>query len=99
MIIVTGSVKVSEDALEQAIKMSHSHVKRSRNEPGCISHDVHIDSENSNRLVLVEHWQDITSLEKHFQIPESGGFIQAIAELPVVAPELKIYLSDEITRH
>jgi quinol monooxygenase YgiN len=99
MIIVFGSVTVREDALEQAITLSHSHVTRSRNEPGCISHAVHIDSENSNRLVFVEHWQDMGSLEKHFQVPESGEFIQAMAELAVVAPELKMYQADEITRH
>ena len=53
MIIVVGSVTVREDALEQAITLSHSHVTRSRKEPGCISHVVHINSENSNRLVFV----------------------------------------------
>ena len=53
MIIVLGSVTVREDALEQAITLSHRHVTRSRKEPGCISHVVHINSENSNRLVFV----------------------------------------------
>ena len=99
MIIVLGSVTVREDALEHAITLSHSHVARSRNEPGCISHAAHIDSENSNRLVFVEHWQDMASLEKHFQVPESGEFIQAMAELAILAPELKMYQADEITRH
>jgi hypothetical protein len=41
----------------------------------------------------------MASLEKHFQVPESGEFIQAMAELAVVAPELKMYQADEITRH
>lgn len=99
MIIVLGSVTVREDALEQAITLSHSHVTRSRSEPGCLSHAVHVDSENSHRLVFVEHWQDMASLEKHFQVPESGEFIQAMAKLAEVAPELKMYKADEITRH
>ena len=99
MILVLGSVTVREDALEEAVALSHSHVQRSRAEPGCISHAVHIDGENANRLVFVEHWQDMTSLEKHFQVPESGEFVQAMAKLAVVAPELKIYQADEITRH
>ena len=99
MIIVLGSVTVREDALEHAITLSRSHVTRSRNGSRCISHAVHIGSENSNRLVFVEHWQYMTSLEKHFQVPESGEFIQAMAELAVVAPELNMYQSDEITQH
>jgi|TARA_B100001059_G_scaffold225513_1_gene252795 quinol monooxygenase YgiN len=53
MIIVVGSVTVREDALEQAITFSQSHVTRSRKEPGCISHVVHIISEDSIRLVFV----------------------------------------------
>ena len=99
MIIVLGSVTVREDSLEQAVAISHTHVERSRGEPGCISHAVHIDATNANRLVFVEHWEDMASLEKHFQVPASGEFVQAMAKLAVVAPELKIYQADEITRH
>ena len=99
MIIVLGSVTVREDTLEQALTLSHSHVARSRSEAGCISHNVNIDGENANRLVFVEQWQDMASLEKHFQVPESGEFVQAMAKLAEVAPELKIYQADEITRH
>ena len=99
MIIVLGSVTVREEALEQAVAISHTHVQRSRGEAGCISHAVHIDGENPNRLKFVEQWQDMASLEKHFQVPESGEFVQAMAKLAIVAPELKIYQANEITRH
>ena len=99
MIIVIGSVTVRENSLESAVALSQEHVNRSRTEPGCISHAVHIDSENSNRLVFVEHWEDLSCLEKHFQVQASAEFVQAMAELAEVAPQLKIYQADEITRH
>ena len=46
MIVVTGSVTAREDSFQEARRLSLEHVLRSRKEPGCISHAVHIDCEN-----------------------------------------------------
>ena len=99
MIIVLGSVTVREESLEKALELSLQHVSRSRSEPGCISHAVHIDSEDTNRLMFVEQWQDMESLETHFQVPESAEFVAAMAEIGTVAPQLKIYNASELPRH
>jgi quinol monooxygenase YgiN len=55
MIVVTGSVTAREDSLGEISRLSLEHVHRSRGEPGCISHAVHVDCENPLRLVFVEH--------------------------------------------
>ncbi|NKB35499.1 MAG: antibiotic biosynthesis monooxygenase [Pseudomonadales bacterium] len=99
MIIVIGSVTVREEALEDALELSLEHVKRSRQEPGCISHAVHIDSEDSNRLVFVERWEDMEHLEQHFRVPDSSEFVQNMATLATVAPTMELYQSDAIQRH
>jgi quinol monooxygenase YgiN len=54
MIVVTGSVTARQDSFDQVRKLSLEHVHRSRGEPGCISHAVHIDCENPLRLVFFE---------------------------------------------
>ena len=45
MIVVTGSV-TARQTLRRGPQLSLEHVHRSRTEPGCISHAVHVDCEN-----------------------------------------------------
>ena len=56
MIVVTGSVTARADSADEVRKLSLEHVHRSRTEPGCISHAVHVDCENPRRLVFFEQW-------------------------------------------
>jgi quinol monooxygenase YgiN len=54
MIVVTGSITARADSFEEVRKLSLEHVRRSRTEPGCISHAVQVDYENPLRLVFFE---------------------------------------------
>ncbi|MGX1108060.1 putative quinol monooxygenase [Bradyrhizobium elkanii] len=58
MIVVTGSVTARPDSFDEVRRLSLEHVHRSRTEPGCISHAVHVDCENPLRLVFFEQWAD-----------------------------------------
>lgn len=91
MVIVLGSIIVKEGRVEEALKISQQHVNRSRNEPGCIAHDVHIDSENPQRLVFVEKWSDHASLSLHFKESTSIEFVNKIKEIVTHSPEMTIY--------
>ena len=91
MIIVLGSIIVKEGCVEKALKISQQHVNRSRGEPGCIAHDVHIDSENSQRLVFVEKWSDQASLTQHFKEATSISFVNKIKEVVTNQPEMAVY--------
>ena len=74
MIVVTGSVTARQDTFDQVRKLSLEHVHRSRKEPGCISHAVHVDCENPLRLMFFEQWADSAALQAHFAVPASGEF-------------------------
>src|SRR6202050_3084422 len=54
MIVVTGSVTARERTFDEVRQLSLEHVHRSRNEPGCISHAVHVDCEDPLRLVFLQ---------------------------------------------
>jgi quinol monooxygenase YgiN len=71
MILVTGSVTAREDSFDEILRLSQEHVNRSRAEPGCIAHAVHVDCENPLRLVFFERWADRDALLKHFALPAS----------------------------
>lgn len=96
MVIVIGSVLVNAGSQERALEICQAHVMRSRSEPGCISHAVHIDSENPQRLVFVERWEDYAALQTHFRVPESGDFVQELGKLAAEAPEMSIYEAEAI---
>ena len=96
MIIVIGSILTNGENRAAILAESVEHCRRSRAEPGCISHNVHTDCEEPDRLVFVERWADGKSLAEHFAVSESGAFVQSVSKLSTEAPEMKIYAADEI---
>jgi quinol monooxygenase YgiN len=91
MIVVTGSVTAREDSFDQVQQLSLEHVRRSRQEPGCISHAVHVDCEDPLRLVFIEQWADRAALLAHFAVPASRDFVRALQPLAASATTLELY--------
>lgn len=91
MIIVLGNISVKETNIDQAMSLSQEHVARSRTEPGCISHAVYLDPEQSGRLVFVEKWSDMESLQLHFKVPASAQFVKALESLATDKPIIEIF--------
>jgi quinol monooxygenase YgiN len=91
MIVVTGSVTARDDSFNEVRKLSLEHVHRSRKEPGCISHAVHVDCENPMRLVFIEQWTDRAALLAHFAVPASREFVRALQPLAAAAATLELY--------
>jgi quinol monooxygenase YgiN len=91
MIIVLGSIVAKPDTLEALRTSSLEHVHRSRTEPGCISHAVHVDSENPMKLVFVEKWKDAAALATHFKVKGSIDFVVKARALGAEAPVIEIF--------
>jgi quinol monooxygenase YgiN len=91
MIIVLGSAIAQPGHFDEALALSEAHVARSRKEPGCMAHAVHVDTENPLRLVFVEQWADMAALQAHFKVPESRAFGKALASLSSQPPDIALY--------
>lgn len=91
MVIVTGSVRARPDSIERVLALSLEHVRRSREEPGCLLHSVHHDAEDSLRLVFLEHWLDADALWTHFAVPASRAFARDLAALGDGSPDIAVY--------
>ncbi len=91
MIVVTGSVTARQDSFTEIRRLSLEHVHRSRKEPGCISHAVHVDCENPMRLVFLEQWSDRAALLAHFAVPASRDFVRALQPLADAATTIELY--------
>ena len=51
MLIVTGSATARPETIAEMTALALEHVRRSRAEPGCLSHEVHVDAENLLRHI------------------------------------------------
>jgi quinol monooxygenase YgiN len=91
MIVVTGSVTARQDSFAEIRQLSLEHVRRSRDEPGCISHAVHVDCENPLRLVFFEQWADRDALLAHFAVPASREFVKSLQALAAAAATIELY--------
>jgi len=90
MLIVTGSVTARPETFEQLLEAALAHVRRSRAEPGCLSHSVHVDCENPMRLFFYEEWEDRAALDAHFAVPESLDYMKTARELAASGTKIKI---------
>jgi len=52
MIIVTGNIVAKAQTLDELFVLALEHSRRSRIEPGCLSHAIHQDCENQLRFVF-----------------------------------------------
>ena len=91
MIVVTGDAIAKPETFDEVRRLSLEHVHRSRTEPGCISHAVHIDCENPLRFVFVEQWVDGRALMAHFQVPPSREFVKALRGMLSEPSTIQIY--------
>ena len=98
MIAVLGSVLIRHGHIQEALRLSHEHVVRSRAEPGCISHGVHQDTENPQRLLFVEEWSDQAALTQHFKVPASGHFVKALSAVAAQAPNMPPYEAKPLSK-
>jgi quinol monooxygenase YgiN len=91
MLIVTGSLVGRQESFEELRAQALEHVRRSRGEPGCLSHSVHVDCENPLRLVFVEEWESREALLAHFAVPESRGFVKSARALAAEVSPIGIF--------
>ncbi|WP_441235760.1 putative quinol monooxygenase [Bradyrhizobium sp. 930_D9_N1_4] len=98
MIVVTGSVTARPETFDEVRRLSLAHVHRSREEPGCISHAVHVDCENPLRLVFFEQWADRAALATHFAVPASGEFVRSLRSLAMGPTTLELYDASKLEK-
>lgn len=90
MLVVTGSVTARPETFEALKAAALEHVRRSRTEPGCLTHSVHVDAENPLRLFFYEEWEDRAALDAHFAVPESLAYMRISRQLAASGDRIRI---------
>ncbi|MEO8456906.1 MAG: putative quinol monooxygenase [Chloroflexota bacterium] len=97
MIIITGTILAKADNINELRAACLEHTRRSRTEPGCLSHDVFVDAENPLRLFFFEMWADQAAVTAHFAVPESRGIVKTLNALAAEPPVMRIYNAEATT--
>jgi quinol monooxygenase YgiN len=97
MIIIVGAITGAEATIDELIGLSLEHVRRSRLEPGCLSHEVARDVENPLRLVFTERWADMAAVKTHFAVPASGEFVRTAMAMGDAPPTLELFEASPMT--
>ena len=90
MILIAGSILARPETFAALREAGIEHSRRSRSEPGCIAHNIHVDCENPLRLVFVEKWQDRAAVAAHFKVKASIDFVVAARKLAAGAPAMDV---------
>jgi len=98
MILVTGSVLARADTFDEVRRLGIEHSTRSRAEPGCVSHNVHVDCENPLRLFFFEHWANEQALRDHFAVPATRDFVRALRGLIAETSGAQIFRAEPVER-
>ncbi|MEL7189252.1 MAG: putative quinol monooxygenase [Pseudomonadota bacterium] len=97
MIIVTGTVRLPEGALDTLLPAANAMMKASRAEDGCL-HYVYAQDLNDPCLIHVsERWQDQASLDAHFQTNHMKIWRQALAAVKFESRDLLAFEAGEGT--
>jgi quinol monooxygenase YgiN len=90
MIVVLGALEAKPETFDALLALCLEHVRRSRAEPGCLSHDVHRHAETPLKLVFVERWADKAALAQHFALKDSRAFVREAMTLSAAPPHIEV---------
>ncbi len=91
MIVVVGRVTTDPSKRAQLIEVAQKVAAASREEAGCIDYRVFEDTEQPNRFVFVEEWQDEEALQQHFRTPHIAEFMGAITATITAPPDVRFH--------
>jgi quinol monooxygenase YgiN len=87
VVAVLKAQPVKEDSLEEALGRL---VSPSRKDDGCISYDLHRNSDDRSVFVFYERWESKELLDKHLAQPHLTAFSKKARELLDGPSDVKI---------
>jgi quinol monooxygenase YgiN len=91
MILVTGSIAAKPETIAEMTRVAREHVRRSRAEPGCISHHVSVDADDPLTLHFIERWESPAALKAHFAVRASRTLWTTLQDLAADPGAMHIY--------
>ena len=88
MIVVTGTMELKPEGLEQARAAAIEMMTETRKEAGCYVYEFSQLIENPNRFRIYEEWESLEHLIAHSKAPHMGVFRASLGEAGVVSRDI-----------
>lgn len=95
MLMVLGTAKVGDGAIEAAREALETMITASREEEGCVEYAYALDILDPTIMRITDKWVDEAALVFHFQTPHMAAFQQALAGLDVTILDVKKFQADD----
>jgi quinol monooxygenase YgiN len=91
MIVLTGTVRIPADKLDQARPLMKAVIEETRREDGCLFYSFGADVLDPGLIVIAEAWRDEASLGAHLGSAHFAAWREAGAALGVHDRQLTVY--------
>jgi quinol monooxygenase YgiN len=81
MIVISGSARVLESAIDRAVQAGSTMAATSRDEPGCIDYRFSIDIDDPLVVHLLEKWESDAALTAHFGTAHFAAFSETLLDV------------------
>jgi len=95
MIIVHSTFQLLPDAKSEALILMKNMVRLSREEYGCLNYEYYEGITETNRVILLQEWENADCLQAHYQTAHMDDFINKLAphlQSPIVT---RSYMAQE----
>ncbi|MDX1733555.1 MAG: putative quinol monooxygenase [Halioglobus sp.] len=96
MIVVNGTVRSTQEAIAALQGAISAMETASRAEPGCQDYTFSIELNDSCVFRITEKWDNLESLQAHFQTPHMAEFQALMGKYPPESMEVHVYEVEEI---
>jgi quinol monooxygenase YgiN len=80
-ITIIGTVVGRDETKSELQTLLLAQVQATRNEPGCLNYDFHVDAEDDRVFVFYENWDSQSALDTHMQMPHLEPLLSAADRL------------------
>ncbi len=91
MITSTARDYIRPECVEEYHKLIFELIDRTREEKGNISYTLYSDKDHPGEHVLIEEWEDQSSLDAHFKTPHFTGIVPEIQKLQSAPSVVNVY--------
>lgn len=95
MLIVVGTAKLGDGALDAGRSALATMIEASRAEEGCVDYSYAADILDPSTMHIIEKWVDEAALVAHFQTPHMAAFQKALGDLDVKIIEVMKFQADD----
>lgn len=81
MIIVHGIIPIKASRRDEALTLAREVTEATQAEAGCVSYEFYIGLRDPNTLILLQEWESMEALSKHFRTEHTRTFMEALPEV------------------